>query len=74
MPQDRTPLILLGKRIRERRLELELSQERFAESCGVHRTYVWQIEAGRHNLALLNLIRIATALDMTASQLLDGIA
>jgi transcriptional regulator with XRE-family HTH domain len=63
-------LVALGKAIRELRLELEYSQEAFADEVGIDRSYVGGIERGEHNLALINLIKIAKTLNLSASQLL----
>ena len=64
-------LVALGKAIRELRLELEYSQEAFADEVGIDRSYIGGIERGEHNLALINLIKIAKTLKITASQLLS---
>lgn len=62
--------IRLGKAIREKRLELEYSQEEFADKCGVHRTYMGGIERGERNVSLKNMLSIAKALKIKASELL----
>ncbi len=64
-------LVALGKAIRELRLELEYSQEAFADEVGIDRSYIGGIERGEHNLALINLIKIAKTLKISASQLLS---
>ena len=63
-------LIALGRAIRELRLELEYSQEAFADAVGIDRSYVGGIERGEHNLALMNLLKISKTLKLNASQLL----
>lgn len=63
-------LVALGKVIRELRLELEYSQEAFADEVGIDRSYVGGIERGEHNLALMNLMKIAKTLNLSSSQLL----
>ena len=63
-------LIALGEAIRELRIGLEYSQEAFADEIGIDRSYVGGIERGEHNLALINLVKIAKTLKLTASQLL----
>ena len=60
----------LGRAIRELRLELEYSQEAFADAVGIDRSYVGGIERGEHNLALMNLLKISKTLKLNASQLL----
>ncbi len=63
-------LVALGKAIRDLRLELEYSQEAFADEVGIDRSYVGGIERGEHNLALMNLIKISRTLKLSVSQLL----
>lgn len=60
----------LGEAIRNKRKEIGYSQEAFAVSCGVHRTYMGAVERGERNVSLMNIIRIANALKMTPSELL----
>ena len=60
----------LGGTIRALRLELGYSQESFANEIGIDRSYMGGIERGEHNLALINLVRIAKTLKMPANQLL----
>lgn len=60
----------LGKAIRQRRHEIGLSQEDFASSCGVHRTYMGAVERGERNISLMNIIRIANAFNIKPSELL----
>ena len=55
----------LGAVVRQRRTELNLSQERLAEGTGLHRTYIADVERGTRNIALRNVARLAAALDLT---------
>ena len=52
----------LGKRIRKLREEKGFSQEKLAELCGLHRTYVSTVELGKRNISLVNIEKIANAL------------
>lgn len=61
----------LGVIIRAKRKELGYSQESFASLCGVHRTYMGAVERGERNISLLNIIRIANALQMRPSELFN---
>lgn len=61
----------VGKRLRQIRLELGLSQEAFAQRIGVHRTYMGAIERGERNLTLRSLERIAARLRVEPASLLS---
>jgi hypothetical protein len=67
------PRIQLGKTLRRRRLALGLSQEGLAEKADLHWTYIGGIERGERNVSLLNIVRLARALGITASQLLADV-
>lgn len=62
-----------GVRVRDLRKERGLSQESFADRCGLDRTYIGGIERGERNLALKNIAAIAKALGVTISQLTEGL-
>jgi transcriptional regulator with XRE-family HTH domain len=49
-----------------------MSQEEVATKAGLHRTYISDIERGARNLSVKNLSRLAEALDMNASNLLQA--
>lgn len=59
-----------GVAVREERKKLGISQEKFGELVGVHRTYVGMIERGEKNITLSNIFKVSRALGMTASELL----
>ena len=61
----------VGKRIRLLREKKNLTQENLAFEAGVHRAYIGQIERGEKNLGLINLQKIAKALKLSPSKLLD---
>jgi transcriptional regulator with XRE-family HTH domain len=63
----------LGKRIHDLRAARKWSQEEFAHVSGFHRTYVGQIERGEKNMSFDNLAKVADALGVTLSALLDGL-
>jgi transcriptional regulator with XRE-family HTH domain len=67
----RKELVSLGQAVRELRLAKGWSQEAFADHVGIDRSYIGGIERGEHNLALVNLIKIASTLGIKAAQLLD---
>lgn len=62
-----------GARVRTERERLGISQEELAARVGLHRTYLGGVERGERNLGLLNLLRIAKALGVSASVLLRGV-
>ena len=60
----------LGEVIRDQRMARGLSQEHFGELAGIHRTYVGMVERGEKNITLSNIVKVARALNLTASELL----
>lgn len=64
---------ILGQKIREKRLSLNISQEELANLAGLHRTYIGSVERGERNISLQNIVAIAKALSTSASELLQGI-
>jgi transcriptional regulator with XRE-family HTH domain len=62
-----------GKAVRERRRYLGVSQEEFADLCNLDRTYIGGIERGERNIGLINIERIARALELTLSELFRGV-
>jgi len=63
----------LGNRIRELRQQIGLSQERFALKIGMDRTYFASVEAGKRNIAIINIKKIADGLNVSLSELFKGI-
>ena len=61
----------LGRTIKSFRLEKDLSQEELADLCGIHRTYISDVELGKRNISFLNIEKIASALGIKTSELLD---
>lgn len=70
---DRQYLVTLGKNVRQIRLDRGFSQEALADLCGLHRTYLGGIERGERNVSLLNIVRIARALDVEITELVRDI-
>jgi transcriptional regulator with XRE-family HTH domain len=62
----------LGKRVRALRKKKGLSQEAFADLCGLDRTYVSGIERGVRNPSLVNLEKLANALGVSLSELFEA--
>ena len=63
----------IGQRIRNRRTQSGLTQEKLAELAGLHPTYIGQIERGEKNITLENIYKISIALKISLSQLFDKI-
>ena len=59
----------LGIAIKELRNDLGLSQEKFALSIGMDRTYLASVEAGKRNLSLANIVKIADGFNKSISDL-----
>ena len=60
----------LGAAIRATRLEQGLSQEALADAAGIDRSHMGKIERGERNVTLLNVERIAFALELSPSCIL----
>jgi len=58
-----------GTRLRELRTAKGLSQEALALSCDLDRTYIGGVERGERNVSLINIYRIAAALDVPAADM-----
>ena len=65
------PRVLFGKRLRELRLERELSQEKLAEMADLHRNYVGVLERGIQSASLDAICKLASALRVRPADLLD---
>ena len=64
-------LINFGKRVRKFRKEKRLSQEQLAFKADLHRTYIGMIERAEKNITLINIEKIANALEVEISQLFE---
>ena len=60
---------VFGTNLKKYRTELGLSQEAFADKCGMHRTYISAIECYRRSISLENIQRIADALGVETYKL-----
>lgn len=60
---------MLGNRVRGLRLDMGLSQEAFADKCGIDRTYMSGIERGVRNPTLVVICAISDGLGMDLSEL-----
>lgn len=66
-------LAQFGQNVQTARNEKKLSQEKLAELSELDRTYISSVERGQRNISILNIIKIADALGLTASSLLEGL-
>lgn len=64
-------LVALGEAIRRIRLSKDISQEKLALLAEVDRSYVGRVERGDNNVAVLTLARLAGALDISVSELMQ---
>lgn len=62
-----------GKRVRELRLQLKLSQEKFALKINMDRTYLAGVESGKRNISLENIKKIADGFEITLEKLFQGL-
>ena len=72
MISDSSILKKFGDRVRDLRKQLNLSQEDLAEKAGLHRTYIGMIERAEKNITLINIEKIANALEVNIKELLNG--
>lgn len=69
MDSKRNILIKFGERVREIRKQKDLSQEELAYKADLHRTYIGMIERAEKNVTLLNIEKIANALEVNIKEL-----
>lgn len=65
-------LLLFGSRVREFRSNLKISQEELAHRANLHRTYIGMIERAEKNITLENIEKIAKALNVPITKLLQN--
>lgn len=59
---------LVGKRVKELRNRLGISQEELAYIAGLDRTYITSVECGKRNISIVNIEKIAKALNVTLAE------
>lgn len=57
--------ILVGKRVKELRNKMGISQEELADLSELDRTYITSVECGKRNISIVNIEKIAIALNVT---------
>lgn len=63
--------ILVGKRVKELRNKLGLSQEELADYAELDRTYITSVERGRRNISIVNIEKLASALKVSLKEFFD---
>ena len=72
MDSKQNILIKFGERVREIRKEKSLSQEELAHKADLHRTYIGMIERAEKNITLVNIEKIANALEVSINNLFEN--
>ena len=65
--------VRFGNAIRAIRRREGISQEELADRCGLHRTYVSDVELGKRNVSLENIDRLSRALNITLVELFEEV-
>ena len=73
MPGRDPILARFGLRLRQCREARSLTQERLAEKAGLDQTYISGIERGLRNPGIKNVVRLAKALGLHTTNLLEGV-
>lgn len=60
-----------GRKVKEARKKQKISQEELAFQAGLHRTYIGMIERAEKNITLLNIEKIANALNVNINYFFD---
>jgi transcriptional regulator with XRE-family HTH domain len=68
---DKKLLQKIGERIRILRLKAGFSQEKLSFECDLDRTYIGSVERGERNISIINLSKLAKALHISVSNLLE---
>lgn len=58
-----------GYAVRKIRQDRHISQEQLADMCGLHRTYISDVELGKRNVSLENIEKVALAFDLSIAEL-----
>lgn len=60
--------LLVGKRVRELRNGIGISQEELADLAGLDRTYITSVECGKRNISIVNIEKLAKALKVSLAE------
>ncbi|MFC1949023.1 helix-turn-helix domain-containing protein [Chloroflexota bacterium] len=71
--KDKQYLLKIGDNIRTARKQRGYSQEEFADIAGFSRSYYTEIETGKRNISVLNLIKIIEALNVDPNEIISSL-
>ena len=71
--KDKQYLLKIGDNIRRVRKQRGYSQEEFADIAGFSRSYVTEIEIGKRNISILNLIKIIEVLNVDPNKIIGAL-
>ena len=60
--------LLVGKRVRELRNSIGISQEELADLADLDRTYITSVECGKRNISIVNIEKLANAFNVTLAE------
>lgn len=60
--------LLVGQRVRELRNRIGISQEELADLAGLDRTYITSVECGKRNISIVNIEKLANALQVSLKE------
>lgn len=60
--------ILVGKRVKELRNKVGISQEELADNAHLDRTYITSVERGKRNISIVNVEKLAKALQVSLAE------
>ena len=63
-------MVRFGEHMRKVRTRVGVSQEKLADLAGLHRTYVSSVERGKRNISLVNIQKLAAALDVSLREMM----
>ena len=61
----------VGKRVKELRNKIGISQEELADTAQLDRTYITSVECGKRNLSIVNIEKLANALNVTLKEFFE---
>lgn len=60
--------LVVGKRVKDLRNKIGISQEELAEIAGLNRTYITSVECGKRNISIVNIEKLAKALNVSLAE------